>query len=391
MNRPRLAVSLIFFVCGFIYTSWSSRLPRLQDLLDMDNKTLGLMLLASAIGSLCSMPLTGWLTVRQGSRFATTLSVGLFCGSLLLLSLATTTWELFAAFWVVGVCTGALDVSMNAQAVLVEKQQDRPLMSTFHATFSVGMMVGALAGSLFIELSPSLFVHFGAAGLFCAILSVWAVRQLITDAPTPVDDQATSSFQLPSPALLALGLIAFSAMLSEGAMADWSTNYFKNVVGASEAAAPLGLTVFSGAMMAGRLMGDWARQRLGDRFLLRYGAALGAIGLALVLLIPLYPVSLAGLVVVGIGLSTLVPIVYSMAGHRTDYAPGVSLAMVTTVGYFGFLVGPPFIGFLADWQGLRLALGIVVVLLLATVIVSGLSQPVRTDPSVNVPSSSKMQ
>ncbi len=349
-------------------------MPRLQDLFNLDNKTLGVMLLASAIGSLCSMPLTGWLILRRGSRFATTLAVLLFCLSPALLSLATNAWTLFGAFWVVGVCTGALDVSMNAQAVLVEQQQTRPLMSTFHATFSIGMMAGALAGSLFIELSPSLLLHFGVASLFCAGLSMWAVRHLIPDVPEPAESSTSGQFQLPSPALLGLGLIAFGAMLSEGAMADWSTNYLKNVVGTSEALAPLGLTVFSGAMMTGRLIGDWARQRLGDSFLLRYGAGLAAVGLVSALLLPLYPITLLGLAVVGLGLSTLVPIVYSIAGHRTDYAPGVSLAMVTTAGYFGFLVGPPFIGFLADWQGLRVALGLVAIFLIITVMVSGASR-----------------
>ena len=350
-------------------------MPRLQTLFGLDNKTLGLMLLAAAIGSLCSMPLTGWLMLRRGSRFATTLSVLLFCGSLVLLSLATTTWMLFGAFWVVGVCTGALDVSMNAQAVLVEQHQNRPLMSTFHATFSIGMMAGAAVGSLFIEVSTDLLLHFSVASLCCLGLAVWSVRQLIADQPKPADSSASGQFQLPGPALLGLGVIAFGAMLSEGAMADWSTNYLKNVVGTKEALAPLGLTIFSGAMMAGRLVGDYARQRFGDTFLLGYGALLAAVGLGLVVWLPLYSVTLAGLAIVGLGLSTLVPIVYSLTGHRTDYAPGVGLAMVTTVGYFGFLIGPPFIGFLADWQGLRAALVFVVVLLLLMSVLSRFNRP----------------
>ena len=127
--------------------------------------------------------------------------------------------------------------------------------------------------------------------------------------------------------------------------------------------------------MAGRLVGDYARQRFGDTFLLGYGALLAAVGLGLVVWLPLYSVTLAGLAIVGLGLSTLVPIVYSLAGHRTDYAPGVGLAMVTTVGYFGFLIGPPFIGFLADWRGLRAALVFVVVLLLLMSVLSRFNRP----------------
>ncbi len=360
MPSSRLSVSMIFFICGFVYTNWSTRLPGIQTFFSLNNSTLGLMLLCVAIGSLTSMPLTGWLIARRGSRFATTLSLLLFCSSLFLFPLLSLSWHLAAFFYIIGVFMGSLDVAMNAQAVAVEQRYHQPMMSSFHAIFSVGMMLGALSGAYFVQFSIP--VHFTIVSSGCLVLAIGCLFFLIPDTVAPSDEGA--SFQWPNRAMFFMGMIAFCAMLGEGAMADWSTNYLKNVLQTTASTAPLGLSAFSAAMTLGRFGGDKVRTLLGDKRLLLLNSLLAALGLVFALAIPSAWGAISGFFVVGMGLSTIIPIVYSTAGHDSSLPNGVGLAMVTTLGYFGFLFGPPVIGFLADAQGLRAALVFVVLLFL---------------------------
>ena len=278
-------------------------------------------------------------------------------------------WPLIFLFFLLGVSAGMLDVAMNSQAVMVEKQLGKPIMTSFHAVFSIGMMLGAVGGSLFIKLGTGLFTHFGiVAGL--SLVTVFIARYyLIHDKPQLKTDEEPA-FRLPNAAMVSIGVIAFCSMLGEGAMADWSTNYMENISGADPALAPIGLSAFALAMTIGRVLGDGARIKFGDRLLMIACGLTATFGLCLTVIF-IHPFAvIAGLFIVGIGLSAIVPIAYSIAGHTKDLPPGVGLAMVTTVGYSGFLFGPPIIGFLADWQSLRIAFLLVVFLF---VVMTGLS------------------
>ncbi|WP_428664944.1 MFS transporter [Runella sp.] len=358
MPPSRISVSLIFFICGFIYTNWSTRLPSIQTLFSLNNSTLGLMLLCVAIGSLTSMPLAGWLIARRGSKYATTLSLLLFCCSLFLFPLLTVKWHLAVFFYIIGAFMGALDVAMNAQAVAIEQRYQAAMMSSFHAIFSVGMMLGALSGSFFVQFSIT--SHFTIVSAGSLLLAIGCLFFLIPDTVKPSNEGV--AFRMPDRSMLFMGLIAFCAMLGEGAMADWSTNYLKNVLQTDASVAPLGLSAFSAAMTIGRFGGDKVRTIWGDKRLIFANSALAMLGLIIALIIPSVWVAIGGLFLVGLGMSTIIPIVYSTAGHNKSLPNGVGLAMVTTLGYFGFLFGPPVIGFLADSQGLRAALLFVVLL-----------------------------
>lgn len=358
MPKSRIAVSFLFFVCGFVYTNWSTRLPDIQTAFELTNSALGLMLLFVAIGSLTSMPLTGWLIAHRGSRFATIISALLFCSSLFLFPILSLPWHLGMFFYIVGVFMGALDVSMNAQAVSVEQRFQRPMMSSFHAIFSVGMMLGALSGSLFVR--HSIQHHFLIISSVCLPVAVACIPFLIADSIKPGAEGM--KFVMPNRAMYIMGIIAFCAMLGEGAMADWSTNYLKNVIRTDSTLAPIGLSAFSAAMTLGRLGGDKLRILWGDKQLIFLNALLATIGLVFALLFHNAWTVIVGLFMVGAGLSTIIPIIYSRAGSSPSLPHGVGLAMVTTLGYFGFLFGSPLIGFLADAQGLRFALFFVVIL-----------------------------
>ncbi len=362
MIRSRVGVSLIFFINGLTYANWISRLPRLQEQYDMDNGLLGIVLLAHAIGALIAMPVAGWLIVKNGSRKVTRMSAILFVLLTPFIPMMPNVYALGFWYLLIGGTVGVMDVAMNAQAVLVEQGMNKPIMSSFHAVFSGGMMLGAGAGALFTYWGIDLFPNLVSIGLISMPLLVWSILQLIPDDVDQTAEAEEPSFRLPDRSLLGVGLIAFCCMLGEGAMADWSTNYLENIAFAKEAIAPLGLAGFSTAMMIGRVFGDWARQYFGDPLLLVISSLIALFGIGITVAWISIPVVIFGLFLVGLGLATIVPVAYSVAGNTPGLAPGLGISMVTTIGYSGFLFGPPIIGFIADWQTLRIAFVFVLVL-----------------------------
>lgn len=351
----RWAVSSIFLINGFAFANWVARLPRFQEQYDMNNGVLGVVLLCHAIGALIAMPIAGWLIVKNGSRKVTIAAILLFVLMMPFLPLMPSVFLLGAWYGIMGAVTGILDVAMNAQAVLIERALEKPIMSSFHAVFSGGMMLGAGAGALVTSWEMSLHYHLLIIGGLSLPLAIWSCFQLIPDDVRSEARADEPSFRLPDRSLLGIGLIAFCCMLGEGAMADWSVNYLENIALAQEAVAPLGLAAFSTAMMIGRIFGDWARLRFGDPQLLIISSIIALIGLTTVLVWTNVVVVILGLFLIGIGLATIVPIAYSVAGNAKGLAPGLGISMVTTIGYSGFLFGPPIIGFIADWQTLRIA------------------------------------
>ena len=369
MNPSRFAVNIIFFLNGFVHANYFSRLPRIQDQFHINDGVVGLVLLSSSIGALFAMPFTGWVIIRNGSRRITIFSAFLYCLLIPFIPWMPTLWSLVFLFLLLGIFSGMLDVAMNSQAVMVEKQLGKPIMTSFHALFSIGMMVGAVGGSLFTKFGAGLFVHFITISSVSLMVVFVARYYLIHDKPQRKIDEGPA-FRLPNAAMVSIGIIAFCSMLGEGAMADWSTNYMENIANADPALAPLGLSAFALAMTIGRLFGDGARLRFGDRALMIACGLVASAGLS-VAIIFIHPFAvIAGLFIVGIGLSTIVPIAYSIAGHTKDLPPGVGLAMVTTVGYSGFLFGPPIIGMLADVFTLRLALLLALFLFLLMTLLS---------------------
>lgn len=369
MEKQRLAINLTFFINGFLFSNWAARIPRLQADFGLDNRMLGFVLLSSAIGSLIAMPFTGWMISRAGSRKITTWAAFLFILSIPLFTLSPNTAFLIVAFFFMGVFVGTLDVAMNAQAVLVERLYKRPIMAFFHAMFSAGMMAGAGTGALFAWGNISLFVHLSLLTILALAFWAWNIYHYLDDQPHP-EEKGKKFFHIPDKALLVIGAIAFCCMLGEGAMSDWSANYLKQIVHADNATAAIGLFAFSTAMMIGRFAGDMARTFFGDRKLVLYESMIAVIGLGIVIFMPYTLTVMAGFFLVGIGLATIVPIAYSQAGTMPGLNPGVGIGMVTTIGYAGFIVGPPIIGFLADWLDLRAAMLFVFSLFIAMLLFS---------------------
>jgi MFS family permease len=364
MVLNRIAVKLAFFLNGFIYANWVSRLPRIQEQYQADNGTIGVILLTLSLGAVVAMPFTGWIIIKNGSRRITLISVILYCAFLPLIAVMPEIISLGFLFLFAGIITGMLDVAMNSQAVMVEQLYKKPIMTSFHAFFSIGMALGAWSGAFFADTGFELSQHFSSIAIISVMGAFWVSRNLIHDKPDATAKHDGPLFQIPNKALISIGIIAFCCMMGEGAMSDWTVNYMENIAGSSEALAPIALSAFATAMTIGRLFGDRVRESLGDSKLIIIGGIIATVGLAVTILFPTPYIVIAGCFLVGSGLATIVPITYSIAGNTKDLPSGVGLAMVTTVGYAGFLVGPPLIGFIADLSNLRVGLTVVIVLFL---------------------------
>lgn len=369
-EQARFAINLIFLLVGLLNATWAVNIPAVRDALHLSASQLGLALLSVGVGSLLSMPLTGRLTARYGSHRLT-----LWLGVATALALippffAPGLYSLMACLLLLGMVMGALDVTMNAQGVTVEQALGRPIMSRLHAYFSLGGVLGSGLGALLVGHIPTIWHGMGVA-LLGLVVMVWAGNLLLPDQATSPTDAASpaattdtaasnpgqnsSNGQSYSTAVALLGSLCFLGMLAEGANYDWAALYFKDVLHTSLGLASLAYAAFVAAMTLGRWFGDRLRARLSDEVMVRGGALVTALGLGLALLLP-HPVSaLLGFALSGLGLSNVVPVMYGTAGHALA---GRGIATVATIGYGGFLLGPPLIGFVAQHYGLGRALGL---------------------------------
>ncbi|EYB67556.1 major facilitator superfamily transporter [Deinococcus phoenicis] len=350
-------MSAIFLVNGALFATWAVLIPSVRDRLGLNETQVGLALLAVGLGALFSMPLTGGWTARFGSDRVTRAAVVACMLALALPFLMPDLLTLMLALALLGAINGVLDVAMNAQGVTVEQALKRPILSRLHAYFSLGGVLGALLGAALLGRVPVL-AHVGLVVGVTTLTGLIAGRQLLPDPPAarPEAEEAAPRARAPlSPAVLLLGGLCFLGMLAEGANYDWAALYFRDVLHAAGGSVGLGYTAFVAAMTLGRWFGDRVRTRLGDEVTVRGGALLTALGLGLALLVrdPL-PATL-GFALSGLGLSNVVPVLYGAAGHALA---GRGIAQVATIGYAGFLLGPPLIGFIAGHVGLPAALGV---------------------------------
>jgi fucose permease len=349
-----------------------SRLPAIQQNLDLSPAALGSALSAIWVGALAAMPAAGWLVHRVGGRAGVLSALVAQCVALPPIGLARDASELVLAFAAFGIASGAMGVSMNAEGVAVEQRCGRPIMASLHGLFSLGAMAGSALGGVLAGWGIDPALHFAGVALGFGTVGVIASRALpvvADDAPTPHRGIVFDG------RIVALGVLAFCILVGEGAMADWTAIYLRSVVGTSVGEAAVGYAVFSAFMAIGRLSGDPLCARLGPVWLVRSGALLAAAGLALAIAAQAKWAALAGFALVGAGYATIIPNTYSAAGRVPGVPRGNAIATVTTIGYFGFLTGPPIIGLTADRAGLRIGLAIVPLLALIAAALSRSLQP----------------
>jgi len=387
LRTARLAVAGMFFVNGALLANWVARIPAVQQRLGLSAGALGIGLLGMAAGALVSFPVAGWLIARFGSRRVTVGAAFAYCAALPLPALASNLPLLMVALALLGGGNGAMDVAMNAQGVAVEQRYGHPILSSFHGLWSVGGFAGAAFGGAMAATGVQPFPHLLGVAIVLAIAAALIARHLLPVVAAPSD---APIFARPTRALLGLGAVAFCSALGEGAMADWSAVYLHTSLHTGAGFAAAGFAGFSLMMTAGRLGGDYLTRRFGPAFMVRLGGALAATGLGLALIIGSPIPTVAGFACVGAGLSLVVPLVFSAAGRAPGVSAAAALAAVATMGYTGFLVGPPAIGFAAQAVSLRGALGIVVALAVVIAILArnvgvsatrqGTSEPIRPRP-----------
>jgi predicted MFS family arabinose efflux permease len=367
-GAARWAITAIFAVDGAVVGTWAARVPALQERAGVSTATLGLALAGLAAGALVAMPISGWRTARDGSRRTTLACVAAIVVALPIPALATGAFALVLGAVALGAANGGIDVAMNAHGVEVERRLGRPILSSLHAGFSLGGLIGAGAGALVAGADVDVRIHFAAMALVLAAVALAAAPRLLpgdADAAPPGGRLA-----LPPRGLWPLGAIAFCCMLAEGAAADWSAVYIDGPLGAGAATAALGFTGFSVAMTASRLAGDRLTARAGAVRMVRAGALLATAGLGAALLIAEPAAAVAGFACLGVGVAVVVPTVFRAAGTGHGVAAGTALAAVATAGYSGFLIGPPVIGAIAAATSLPAALTLV---LAATLLVAALA------------------
>ena len=355
--RNRTAISLIFFLNGFGLASWFIHIPSVKSQLGLDEQELGLALLGTGVGSLLTMWLSAWLMGRYGSRRVLTVSTLLFAFSLVFPVWAPNLLLLTLSLGLLGGSNGLMDVSMNNQAAHFEALAGRPVMSSFHAIWSLGGWCGSLLGSLFLLDQKFATWHLAILSLLIIAWTIRLGRSLMRTAT-----EQSPIFTVPTKEIVIFALLSLVAMLSEGAVADWAGVHLRDDLGASYAVSGLGFNAFAICMAMGRFVGDGIVQRIGRERTVAAGALLGALGLLGAALARTPAISIIGFGLAGLGMSNIVPVLFSLAALRKPDAIGRATSAVFATGYLGFLVGPPMVGFLAQRFTLPVALAAVGVL-----------------------------
>ncbi len=377
--NARAGVTAVFFVNGALFATWASRIPALSNRVGATAGDLGLALLAPAIGAMVAMPLVGRLLPGRSSRTFTRLALAGSMGAVVLPALARSVPALAGALFVVGLTNAAMDLSMNAQGVSVERHMKRPILSSLHAAFSFGGFAGAGLGALAAALDVAPLPHFAAAALLFGVLGLIATRPLLAqdedaDAHAPVMRWRA----LPS-RLVLLGIACLFCLMAEGGASDWSAKLVRDDLAGSAALGAITYAVFSVAMGMGRLMTDRLWTRWGSVGLLRRCGALAAVGFTAGLAAGTAPAAIAGFAALGLGLAGVVPTLFRAGADQPGVSTGPALAAVTSLGYLGFLGGPPLIGGVAQLTSLRLACAIMAFAgLLVVVLARAATVPVQS-------------
>lgn len=367
MWSPRTSVAAVFALHGAVGGSFATRIPWIQDRVDAGPGTLGLALLAPALGAFLAMPLTGRLIHRRGARTVARATALLFALALVPPALAPDLALLWLLLLVYGVLGGVCDVAMNGLGVEVERALGRPIMSGLHGMWSVGALLGAGAGTLAAAAHVDARLHFAAAAAVLAAIALAAGRGLPDPPPGAAEP---SRLTLPGRELLGIGFVGFCAVFAEGATADWCAVYLRDVVGAQQGVAASSYTAFAVTMAASRLIGDAVVARVGAVRTVRIGGVMAVAGGLLVVAARTPAPAIAGFALIGLGIAVVVPLAFAAAGRAAD-APNEGVAAVATITYSCLLVSPALIGGLASVTSLPVSFAVITAMAVLMTLAAG--------------------
>jgi len=358
LSQRRVALGALFFFMGICFASWAARIPDIQAKFQLSEGELGTLLLCLPIGSMLGLPIAGWSVHRYGSRSVILICSFAYAFTLPLIGLAPSLWTIAPVLMGFGVLGNIMNISLNTQALGLENQFGKSILASFHGIWSMAGFTGAGvgAGMIFLNFSPA--AHYVVVALLSAVMILLSQKFVINDKPAPGEESGLV-LRKPDALLLRVGLISFLGMMAEGCMFDWSGVYFKKIVEAEPQYVSLGYVCFMGAMASGRFVTDKASNRFGKVPVLQVSGLLIFLGLLLSVVIPNLFTAAIGFLMVGAGVASIVPVSYGIAGRSKLYSPSVALALVSTISFFGFLVGPPLIGFVAELFDLKVSFALI--------------------------------
>ena len=350
-SKQRIALSVYFFLVGFCFASWASRIPSIKTNFGLNEAVLGNLLLAMPISSLIGLPISGWLVSKFNSRNPMFLAYILHAISLVLIGFADKIGWLFLAVSLFSFAMRIVNISMNTQSLMVQKNYTKKINGSFHGLWSFGGLIGVLFSTVLVKNHIPMKEHFMYVAAIGLLLGIMAYPFLIRN------DKVSTGNKLilgkPDKFILYLGLMVFFAALCEGGMFDWSGVYFKEVVGAE--VFTLGYLIFMTFMALSRFFSDKVVDQIGMKKTYLIGASIVTIGIFIVILLPYFWPVLFGFSIVGIGVAAVFPMTFTLAGNSKKYSPGMALSIISTYGIVGMLIGPPLVGYLAHLFNLKYA------------------------------------
>ncbi len=358
-KQIRIAVAALFFVSGFGFSSFASRIPTLQQNLHINEAQLGTALFAIPFGLICMLPITGYLLGKYESRYGLMIGCFFYNICLCLLGFVTNMWQLMAVLFFFGGSRNLMNIAVNAQSLGIQKLYSKSIITTFHGIWSITGFLGGFIGGQMISHDISLAVHFEMVAMVCFILMAVFFKDTVkNDVRQPEEGAKRVLFHFPKGALLNLGIVAFCCMTCEGIMFDWSGIYFQKVVHVSKHNITTGYVAFMCAAAIARFSGDWLINKLGTKKVLQLCSSFAFVGFLIAISFPYLIPATIGFILIGVGISCIVPLIMAMAGRMSGKSAGVAIASVSTISYFGFLFGPPVIGYVAQAANLQWSFGL---------------------------------
>ncbi|WP_353132101.1 MFS transporter [Pseudopedobacter sp.] len=352
----RAACSIFFFISGFGYASWASRIPTIQQQLNLNEAQLGTVLFAMPVGLILTLPLTKYLLRKHSSNLIMLIGALLFNITLCLPGFTNSILQLMVVLFVFGAARNIMNISMNGQSVAVQAHYTRSIITTFHGVWSMAGFAGAGLGYLMVANNIGTEYHLPMAGILMVLLSLAAYPQTLYQEPIP--EERKPVFSLPDKSVLGFAIICFACMATENVMYDWAIIYFEKAGMAPPSTAITGFVVYMIFMTMGRFGGDKIVHKIGIVNIIKFSGLMIFFGLLLVALFPYKSVIFPSFALVGLGVSCIVPLIFSLAGRDKTVNSGTRVASISTIGYLGFLVVPPSVGYLAHATSLRWAFGI---------------------------------
>lgn len=352
----RVSISLFFFFYGFTFASWASRIPNIQQALDLSETRLGATLLAMPVGSFLTLPVSGYLTAKFGSRKVVMVSSVLYACLLVAIGFSSNVLQLSVSLFLFGSAGNMFNISVNTQAIALEKLYQKTIISSFHGMWSVAGLFAAFLGTYLIGKNFPVDYHFLLIASISLVSFIICMQYLLPDQVEKQEKQAKRPFfAKPDKAFLGLGIIAFCSMICSGAMFDWSGVYFKKEVTNNAAYIGIGYTAFMISQTGTRFVTDWLTDRIALQKVIVGCGIFTSIGLLIAVFFPYLISSTFGMLLVGIGVAPVVPLVFSAAGKSKTLPPAAAIAAVASIGFIGQLIGPPMIGFIAGITSLKIS------------------------------------